>query len=138
MSSDKLYTDQYWAHSINENENPHLLHDHLEHTSRLTQIFGRKFQAEEIGRVIGLLHDLGKFNDEFQSYLRNKGDSVDHKKAGAYRASKQVPFLGLPIEGHHGDYPTGKNLRNLFNDMRKRSHRSNPRNLNDLKINSET
>jgi CRISPR-associated endonuclease/helicase Cas3 len=65
------------------------------------------------GYLAGLWHDLGKFPEKWQAYLRAKSDihsdevsgKVDHSTAGAQHAVKASPILGhllgYLIAGHH-------------------------------------
>lgn len=48
-----------------------LLRAHLEGVGRLTAAFAAKFRLQTQGELIGLLHDLGKYSDEFQSYIKS-------------------------------------------------------------------
>lgn len=48
-----------------------LLKTHLEGVGRLAALFAAKFRMPEQGELIGLLHDLGKYSDEFQSYIKS-------------------------------------------------------------------
>jgi len=76
-------------------------------------------QARQWGCLAGLWHDLGKFSEEFQDYLRKAGDPhagettgrVDHSTAGARHAHRQIPVLGtllsFLIAGHHSGLGNG-------------------------------
>lgn len=69
--------------------------------------------AWDWGYLAGLWHDLGKFPEKWQAYLRAKSDihsdeisgKVDHSTAGAQHAVKVSPILGhllgYLIAGHH-------------------------------------
>ncbi len=48
-----------------------LLRTHLENVGRLSATFAAKFRLQKQGELIGLLHDLGKYSDEFQSYIKS-------------------------------------------------------------------
>ncbi|MDZ4124561.1 MAG: CRISPR-associated endonuclease Cas3'', partial [Hydrogenophaga sp.] len=48
-----------------------LLKTHLENVGRLAAIFATKFGLAKHGELIGLLHDLGKYSDEFQAYIKS-------------------------------------------------------------------
>lgn len=80
--------------------------EHLTGTSDLCSSFSKAFDATEIGRKIGLLHDIGKYSEAFQSKIRGKTISVDHSTAGAYECGlhgdKHAAFC---IAGHHGGIP---------------------------------
>ena len=68
--------------------------------------------ARQWGFLIGLWHDLGKFSEDFQSYLSRASDphhdevieKVDHTTAGAKHAvslSTLGHFVATAIAGHH-------------------------------------
>jgi CRISPR-associated endonuclease Cas3-HD len=48
----------------------HDLAGHLRSTAKLARERGEKFKAGDVAALAGLWHDLGKFNPEFQQYLR--------------------------------------------------------------------
>ena len=68
---------EYLAHLENsEQKVPHILHEHLSDVAELTEKFVRETnpQLAETSRWAGLLHDLGKYRQEFQDYLRSNGE----------------------------------------------------------------
>ena len=98
-----------YAHSRNADGQRHLLVDHLRGTAGRAEGFASAFGAEEVAGLVGLWHDLGKFNPEFQDYLlrcevepSSHTRGPDHKAAGARLALSHLGPLGLLIQGHHG------------------------------------
>ena len=107
----------------------HLLDEHLRSVERQAGAFAAKFGAGDFGRLAGLWHDLGKFQPNFQSYIRrNSGfdaeahledagpGRVDHSSVGALHAvdhlRKSGPrgdaigrLLAYVIAGHHVGLP---------------------------------
>jgi len=91
------------------------LEEHLRNVAELAAEFARPFGAEEWARIAGLWHDLGKYSEAFQTYLRTAASEdyheaelrgrVDHTSAGAQYAVATVEVLGhllaYPIAGHH-------------------------------------
>lgn len=89
------------------------LQHHLLGTAELAGSFSSKFNNEEWGKLIGLWHDLGKYSDEFQEYIKinsgfqegNKLGKTDHTSAAAILAKELYPTLWPPISyciaGHH-------------------------------------
>jgi CRISPR-associated endonuclease/helicase Cas3 len=101
------------AHTPSPND-PDLWHDlkeHLTDVAKGTARFANKLGAERLGHYAGLWHDLGKYNSEFQQYLRDceKGDkhakSVPHAVYGAILAAELIPPIAPLIYGHHGGLP---------------------------------
>lgn len=56
----------YFAHSENDNKNKHLLAKHLRETALLAESFAGREEYKPLFRLSGLLHDLGKYQSEFQ------------------------------------------------------------------------
>lgn len=54
------------AHLRKQDSQPQYLWTHLEEVSELAGRFTAKVGLKELGKIIGLLHDVGKFQDGFQ------------------------------------------------------------------------
>ena len=103
----------YFAHST---EDPNKgdwqpLDRHLAEVARRCGEFASRFGAEPWGKVCGLLHDLGKFSQEFQARLEG-GRRVDHSTAGARKAVEVFRpgfgrLLAYAVAGHHSGLPDG-------------------------------
>lgn len=107
---------------FDENNQPikHWLDDHLRDVATLAEEFAEHFGADW-ARVAGRWHDLGKFNPEFQEYIRDKTGyerenahvekvgRVDHSTAGASYAADKLGVTGrilaYLIAGHHAGLP---------------------------------
>jgi CRISPR-associated endonuclease/helicase Cas3 len=106
------------------------LEEHLENVAELAAEFAAAFGSEEWGRIAGSWHDIGKYSEAFQQYLRMAGDPdvhsadhlprTDHSTAGARHAAQRFGRLGqllsYVIAGHHAglpdaDGPGGSSLR---------------------------
>ncbi len=103
---------RYYAHSKEHarEEEWQLLCDHLKNTATLANQFAEKFRAGPFGYALGLLHDLGKYSEEFQRRLRGCMIRVDHSTAGAQKAvdlfGRAVGrLLAYPVAGHHAGLP---------------------------------
>jgi len=106
------------------------LPEHLTGVAQLARDLARKISLADQGELIGLLHDLGKYSEEFQNYLKSavellnpdededfvdaKGlkGKVDHSTAGAQLAWSELSrrgqlgqitgqILALCIASHH-------------------------------------
>jgi CRISPR-associated endonuclease/helicase Cas3 len=102
---------------VDENGREHPLEEHLRETARLAGDFAAVFGCGQWGRLAGLWHDLGKYSERFQKYIRSVNDpnahvgknGGDHSTAGALYALETLgPFgliFGYPIAGHHAGLP---------------------------------
>lgn len=89
------------------------LEDHLEGAAKLAELFASKFRNSNWGKLLGKWHDIGKFSEEFQNYIKvNSGyeegeakGKTDHSSAGAILAKEMLPNFWPPIAyciaGHH-------------------------------------
>lgn len=109
VRSSRAKNQMAYAHSANGAGKPHDLVDHLTAVASLTARFARYLDGEQLGRLVGLWHDIGKFHPEFQEYLlsceanpRSRGHGPDHKAAGALLALRHLDLLPLLVQGHHG------------------------------------
>ena len=107
--------DQAFAHLTQEGR-AHLLLDHLQAVAEGAARFAAPFGGEEIARLAGLWHDLGKYAVDFQNMIRaangfeahiegDAGGPRDHSSAGAIHAEQTLGAAGTPIAfaiaGHH-------------------------------------
>jgi CRISPR-associated endonuclease/helicase Cas3 len=99
----------YYAHTA-EDENGNrlpessgkwqLLHVHLRKVAELAAKFAAAFGAEEEAYLAGLLHDLGKYQPDFQHYLAHGSPRTPHAiHGGAVLAS--IRHLANLIASHH-------------------------------------
>lgn len=117
------------AHWRESDQTPQYLADHLLNVSKYSFGFSKKIRLEVAGELIGLLHDLGKYSEDFRRYIYSALDlvnldeddyvdsgvlkgKVDHSSAGAQfiwqiLASKGPvesligQLLALCIASHH-------------------------------------
>lgn len=121
---------------------PHGLEGHLREVGKLAGEFASRFGNEDWAQLAGLWHDLGKYKEDFQEYLRRvtgyerdeaeEGGpgKVDHTAAGSIHAVERMRemgrILGYLIAGHHSGLPdwfkdeaSGRGLQERISD---RSH----------------
>ena len=104
----------FFAHSAlgPDTSNWQLLSEHLSATGRMSGLFADAFGAGELGRVAGLLHDLGKYSDEFQRRLSGDVRKVDHSTWGAKVAVERYGLPGMllayGVAGHHAGLANGR------------------------------
>lgn len=106
--------DCYFAHSTGDKSKKdwQLLPDHLFAVSELTACFADAFGASLMGSVAGLLHDIGKYTDEYQDRIDGLAIRVDHATRGAMLAVERYgpigQFLAYVIAGHHAGLANGQ------------------------------
>ncbi|WP_342471996.1 CRISPR-associated helicase Cas3' [Metasolibacillus sp. FSL H7-0170] len=112
----------YIAHVRKSDGVEQLLKDHLCEVQQICEAIGEKFQMPKVFGLAGLLHDAGKYSDDFQIYLRDaianpeeppRRGSVNHSTAGGRllmeKFHKGPRFMPVMIEmvanaiySHHG------------------------------------
>lgn len=98
------------AHSANAFGARQELADHLHAVAHQAAAFAHPWGAADLAAAAGWLHDIGKFDPEFQRYLREAEAGSwrgrrgpDHKGAGAVLALQSgLDALCFLIQGHHG------------------------------------
>lgn len=93
-----------------------LLEDHLKGVGTKASLLLEKINMPELGHLLGLLHDLGKYSDSFQHYLasalgkinpdgenyidyKTQKGKIDHATAGAQWVWKELSRYGGRGEG---------------------------------------
>ena len=111
-----------YAHSRNVQGQRHDLVAHLRSVAQLTASFASSFGAAELGCRVGLWHDVGKFSQAFQDYLRDcdqepdrKRRGPDHKATGSRLARERLGLPALVIQGHHGGLRSPTDLESWLN-----------------------
>jgi len=99
---------EYYAHSENSRNEKHSLSKHLHQTAKFAESFACQEDYKPIFNLAGLLHDLGKYQPEFQNYLVNGGERgcVPHASWGAgYARLRRLIEASVAIDGHHKGLP---------------------------------
>ncbi|MGC8833715.1 MAG: CRISPR-associated helicase Cas3' [Armatimonadota bacterium] len=108
---------QLAAHTPNSAGEWHILDAHLRSTAELAAEFASRFGMQELGKLCGLLHDIGKASQDFQNYLgqlysgSKPHKSPDHKRTGAAYCAQVLPqgigdLASFAILGHHSELPS--------------------------------
>lgn len=104
----------FYAHSSDSTDRAdwQLLSEHLSSVGRLAEQNAAFFDGKSLAQVAGLLHDLGKYTDEFQRRLSGDYGKVDHSTWGARIACERYGPLGkllaYGIAGHHAGLANGR------------------------------
>jgi len=114
-----LSVKDFIAHIRTSDGAEQLLVDHLKEVQYIAEKIGQKIGLKHVTGLAGMLHDMGKFSDAFQEYIRDavanpddppKRGSVDHSTAGGKFLRELLqsspPFLvecvANAIFSHHG------------------------------------
>lgn len=113
----------YYAHSGKDKDNRsdwQVLRDHLREVAKRAKESAQEARRGEAAFAdaawaAGLLHDLGKYREEFQQMLKGlhpPRERTFHKQAGAARAAdaRNSP-VAFAIAGHHGGIPNSEDLK---------------------------
>ena len=113
------------AHSKNEKGKEHVLSSHLLGVAAIMERFSIDPSFTQIFKITGLLHDLGKYQPAFQTYLREGGrrGSVPHASLGAAysKRHKQIE-AAFAIDGHHKGLPNKGDLISSIGEFEEPDH----------------
>jgi CRISPR-associated endonuclease/helicase Cas3 len=93
--------------NFNDEKIPQSLWQHLENVSNFSALFAEKINLDKVGKIVGLLHDIGKASKDFQNYIQSaeglidpdndefidakaKKGKIDHSSAGAQIAYRSL------------------------------------------------
>lgn len=115
------------AHSANKAGNRQDLVEHLSNVATMAAEFAQPWGAAELASVLGWLHDIGKYDPEFQRYLQESEAGTwrqrrgpDHKGAGAVLAAQaRLDLLCLPVQGHHGGMHARSDCKSWIEERRQ-------------------
>ncbi len=118
---------EYYAHTAADgNGKGQPLSTHLRNVSELAARFAEAFGMGAEARLLGLLHDLGKYRREFQDYLhglRPSGKDSQHAVFGAAWAfTRGFSIQAFAVQGHHAGMKNLGPLREACLDKSLRPH----------------
>lgn len=101
----------YKAHVNEKTGKVQTVREHCENTAELCRQFSIP-ELKDFMYAIGLLHDIGKFQESFQRRISGENIRVEHSTCGAIAAREHYPdAIGLMMEyciaGHHSGIPDG-------------------------------
>lgn len=97
---------KYIAHSMNRYGEEQSLQQHGEGVAEMMRTFALSDNYADVYSCCGLLHDIGKYSEGFQRYIRSGGDKEPHAKWGAFYAkNNKLVNIAFPIIGHHAGLP---------------------------------
>lgn len=126
-----MKSDCFIAHRRESDQTEQSVREHLEDVSLISRCLAEKIGVPDIGELLGLLHDLGKYSQKFQEYIKSATGmlnpdiddeyvdaatlrgKIDHSSAGAqwiwenfrqYGPQGELAgqVLALCLASHHG------------------------------------
>lgn len=84
----------YIAHTRENSDEIQTLKDHLLNSKKYAEKYGEILAIPHVTGLVGLIHDLGKYRQEFQKYIKDpttaKRGSIDHASFGAIFIKNKV------------------------------------------------
>ena len=110
-AEDKGVKMKYIAHVRPQDGEVQTVAAHLNGTAERCEAFAAAFGCGALGRLTGLLHDVGKYQLSFQRRINGETIRVDHATPGAKAAAETLknPIVALCVAGHHGGMPDAGN-----------------------------
>ena len=128
--TERIMNKIYKAHINEDTGEIQTVQEHSENTARLCQEYAIP-ELKACMYAIGLLHDIGKFQENFQRRINGEPVKVEHSVCGALVAKEHYSYpIGLMMEyciaGHHSGIPDGgyKNDTADMSTLHGRMHRT--------------
>lgn len=104
----------YKAHENEQTGEVHTVKQHSEDTARRCRTFSIA-SLKDIMYVMGLIHDVGKYQFSFQRRMEGAKIQVEHSACGAQIAKERyqpplAALMGYCITGHHSGIPDGGSI----------------------------
>lgn len=93
---------------IREDGTEQSVKEHLLNTAVKARDFAHPFNGDDYAYTAALLHDIGKYSNEFQNRILKDGKKCDHSTAGAkeiVKINKSGRLIAYCIAGHHSGLP---------------------------------
>lgn len=105
---------EYIAHINETTQEIQTVKEHSENTARLCREYAVR-PLKDFMYLLGLYHDIGKFQESFDKKIRGANIRVEHSTCGALAIAERYPnAMGLMMEyciaGHHSGIPDGGNI----------------------------
>lgn len=97
---------KYIAHSENGKGELQSMKQHCKGVANMMKSFALSDKFVDMYIYCGIIHDIGKYSDGFQKYIRIGGKKEPHAKWGAYVSiNEKLVNIAFPVLGHHAGLP---------------------------------
>lgn len=105
----------YIAHIKEDSDEIQTIKEHSENTARMCFEMSIP-KLKDVMYSIGIMHDIGKYQNAFQERIRGKNIKVEHSTCGAKVANENYSdalayLMMYCIMGHHGGIPNGGDIK---------------------------
>jgi len=103
---------EYIAHSENLSGVIQTIKDHSSGVGKFMREFALSESFADMYEFCGLIHDLGKYSNEFQRYITSGDLHVNHSIYGAlFAQDNSLMEIAFPVFGHHAGLPDNQKMR---------------------------
>lgn len=96
----------YIAHSENSKGIKQTMKGHCLGVAEFMKEFALSESFANLYSFCGLIHDIGKYSDDFQKHIAGENNKVKHSIYGAiYAKDKSLFEIAIPVFGHHAGLP---------------------------------
>lgn len=104
--------NKYIAHSINESGIVQTMKEHSIGVAGFMKEFALSDTFADLYEFCGLIHDIGKYSNEFQRYIAGGDIHVNHSIYGAmFAQDNSLMEIAFPVFGHHAGLPDNQKMR---------------------------
>lgn len=111
QSNEEHQRGEYVAHSENSSGKIQTLKEHSSGVGKFMRQFALSELFTDLYEFCGLIHDIGKYSNDFQKHISGENNRVRHSIYGAILAMKQSMLdVAMPVYGHHSGLPDRPNM----------------------------
>lgn len=105
-------TGEFLAHSANSSGMVQSMKDHSSGVGKFMREFALSESFADLYEFCGLIHDIGKYSNEFQRYIAGGDLHVSHSIYGAmFAQDNSLMEIAFPVFGHHAGLPDNQKMR---------------------------
>ena len=94
-----MLKDPYIAHLRKSDGQIQSVQAHLKETAVLAKVFAQKLNLESAGELLGLMHDFGKYSQNFQEYIKSvtgiNPDADDYVLPNGKKIGKKKMYINM-------------------------------------------